>query len=174
MNMVSNAIRGSMWLIAAGAAAPLSAHPADGEINAVYGELVRARLAGDIGAMTAHFPAEAILIDARPNPALGGGPELAAALAPQVARITADGVKVETQYRIERRSVTDDVAVDAGYMRMQMTRPDGQIGLHHARFLVTMRKDSSGKWRIIGDASIRTDEAAWQRAPRAAGLRYDG
>jgi ketosteroid isomerase-like protein len=74
---------------------------------------------------------------------------------------------------VERRSVQDGVAVDAGYMRMQMTRPDGQKGAQYARFLVTMRRDASGRWRIIGDASIRTDEAAWNAAPRAAGLRYD-
>jgi ketosteroid isomerase-like protein len=163
-----------MWLIALCAAAPLPAHPADGEINAVYGELVRARRAGDLVAMTAPFHAEAILIDTRPNPALGGGPELQAVMKPQLARLTADNVKVDTQYRVERRSVMDDVAVDAGYMRMEMTRPDGQTGVHYARFLVTMRKNASGQWRIIGDASIRTDEAAWQRTPRVAGLRYDG
>jgi ketosteroid isomerase-like protein len=172
--MMSTATRGAIVLIAACAAAPLAAHPADGELNAVYGELVRARLAGDIAAMTAPFAPEAILIDTRPNPALGGGRELLAALQPQVSRLIADRVKVETEYRIERRSVVNDVAIDAGYMRMRMTRPDGQTAVHHARFLVTMRKDAAGRWRIIGDASIRTDDAAWQRAPRAAGLRYDG
>jgi uncharacterized protein (TIGR02246 family) len=155
-------------------AAPAAAHSEDKNINDVYGRLVEARAAGDVEGMAAAFPAEALLIDARPGPALGGGQELATRLRPFAAQLKADGVKVETQYRVERRSVGSNVAVDAGYMRMQMTRPDGQVGARYARYLVTMQRDASGHWRIIADASMPAEEAAWKSAPKVSGLRYDG
>ena len=156
------------------AAAPRTSHPADEAINAVYGELVRARAAGDVAGMVAAFPADAILIDSRPNAAMGGGPELDAQLRPFATKLSADGVRVATGYRIERRSVRGNIAVDAGYMRMQMTRPDGKSGTRYARFLVTLMRDETNRWRIIGDASMPSDEAAWQAVPHLAGLRHDG
>lgn len=149
-------------------------NPEDQAINAVYGELVRARAASDVAAMVAAFPADAILIGSGPNPPMGGGAELDAQLRPSVAKLAAENVKVETQYRIERRSVRGNIAVDAGYMRMQMTKPDGQGGTRYARFLVTLARNGEGGWQIIGDASMPSDEAAWQRLPKIAGLRRDG
>jgi ketosteroid isomerase-like protein len=166
--------RSFICLLAVCAAAPVSAHPADDAINAVYGGLIKARVESDIAGMIAPFPTEAILIDSRPGPALGGGAELEARLRPMAARLATEGVKVKTQYRIERRSVTGEVAMDAGYMRMEMTRPNGQTGARYARFLVTMRRDEAGEWRILGDAAMPSDEAAWNAVDRKEGLRHDG
>lgn len=160
-------------LALAALAAPAAAHPQDEAINAVYGRLSKAREAHDSAGMAGGFTPDAILIDARPGPAISGG-ELETRLRPMAQRLVADRVAVATGYRVERRSVTGDVAVDAGYMRQAMTRPDGQAGIRYARFLVAMQRQADGRWLIIGDASMPADEAAWNGAAKVAGLHHDG
>lgn len=154
--------------------APASAHPADEALNQVYGRLTEAKAHNDAAGVAAAFAPEALLIDARPGGATSGV-ELAARLAPMAARMAADGVTVATQYRIERRSVAGDVTVDAGYMRQEMRRAAGaQPMTMITRFLVTLRRQADGSWRILSDASMPSTEAAWSNAVRAAGLRFDG
>ncbi len=172
-------------LFAAGAAmlAPTiaAAHPEDAAINRVYAQIRDARAAADVPGMAHAFEPEALLIDSRsPQPIVGA--ELEARLTPMAARLVADQVKVETAYRIERRSVIGDVAVDAGLMHMRFARPDGgalaQPGRpgpkdQYARFLVTMRRQSDGRWLIIGDASLPATAETWAAAKRGQGLRFD-
>jgi ketosteroid isomerase-like protein len=152
--------------------APAAAQPADDAINTVYAQLKASRLQGSIPGMTAHFAPEALLIDSRPGPALRGS-ELAERLAPQVERLAREGGRVETQYRIERRSVSGDVAVDAGFMRMAVVRPGAEPMVRIARFMVTMRRGNDGQWRIIGDAAMPATEAAWGALTPVAGLHFD-
>ena len=163
----------SLALAISVAAPAAAAHPADEAINAVYGRLAAARAASDVAGMAREFGADGLLIDARPNPALPTA-ELASRLAPMAARIRADNVRLETAYRVERRSVIGDIALDAGYMRQTITRPDGQAMTMYSRFLVTLRREADGAWRIIGDASMRAEEAAWNGLTRQDGLRFDG
>jgi uncharacterized protein (TIGR02246 family) len=155
-------------------AAPAIANPADDAINQVYAGLTAAKARNDAAGVAAAFAPEALLIDARPGGAISGA-ELAARLAPMTARMAADGATVATQYRIERRSVAGDVAVDAGYMRQEMRRAAGaQPMTMITKFLVTLRRQADGSWRILSDASMPSTEAAWTGAVRAEGLRYDG
>jgi uncharacterized protein (TIGR02246 family) len=160
-------------IIATTIAAPATAHPQDEAINAVYGRLAAARAASDVEAMAAAFGEGGILIDGRPGPATPTA-GLAAQLRPMAERIRADNVRVETAYRVERRSVLGEIALDAGYMLQTITRPDGQAATMYSRFLVTLRRERDGSWRIVGDASMRTDEAAWNGLSRQQGLRFDG
>lgn len=164
---------GAGLLAAVAASAATAANPEDAALNSVYAALTRARAASDVAGMAAYFPTGAILIDARPGPAIGGGEELAARLRPMAQRIVADGVRIGTEYRIERRSVMGEIAVDAGYMRQTVTRPGAAPMIRHARFLVTMRRDADGRWRIIGDASMPAEAAAWNGAARVEGLHHD-
>nr|WP_295373803.1 nuclear transport factor 2 family protein [uncultured Sphingosinicella sp.] len=154
------------------AAPAAAANREDGALNAVYAGLSRARAAHDVPGMSSAFGADGLLIDARPGPAISGG-ELEARLKPMAARIQAEGVKLETAYRLERRSVMGDIAVDAGYMRQTMVRPDGQRGARYARFLVTMRRDPNGGWRIVGDASMPAEQAAFDALTKTEGLHFD-
>lgn len=153
-------------------ASPVAAHPEDQAINAVYASLVRARAAGDVANMTGAFAPEALLVDARPGPVISGA-ELAERLRPQAERLRTDGVRVDTGYRIERRSMSGDIAMDAGYMRQTITRPGGAAQVRYARFLVTLRRGADG-WRIIGDAAMPATEAQWASATPAEGLHHDG
>jgi ketosteroid isomerase-like protein len=155
-----------------GLAGPVAAHREHAALNKVYANLSHARAAHDVGGMASAFGPEGLLIDARPGPAISGG-ELGKRLEPMAARVESEGVKIDTAYRIERRSVMGDVAVDAGYMRQTMVRPDGQRGVRYARFLVTMRHTPETGWRIIGDASMPADAAAFDGVTRTEGLHYD-
>jgi uncharacterized protein (TIGR02246 family) len=155
-------------------AVPAAAHPADDAINQVYGRLTEAKARNDAAGVAAVFAPEALLIDARPGAATSGA-ELAARLVPMATRMAADGVTVATQYRIERRSLAGDLAMDAGYMRQEMRRAAGaQPVTMITKFLVTLRRQADGSWRILSDASMPATEATWANAVRADGLRYDG
>jgi len=150
-----------------------AANPEDAALNAVYARLTQARATSDVPGMARAFAPEGLLIDARPGPAIAGS-ELADRLAPQAARIVADGVRVETAYRIERRSVSGDLALDAGYMRQSIARPNAEPMIRYARFLTTMRRGADGAWRIIGDASMPSTQEVWNGLTRVEGLQFDG
>lgn len=150
------------------------AHPSDGAINAVYARLASTRAAHDADGMAANFAPKALLIDARPSAAVAGA-ELAARIRPMAERLAAEGVTMDTDYRIERRSIVDDrLAVDAGLMRQTMRRPDGKAQATVRRFLVTLQRQVDGDWSIIADASLPADEATWAAAVKTDGLHYDG
>ena len=160
----------SLALIAAPAAA---ANPEDGAINAVYQRLASARAAGDVPGMAGAFAPGALLIDARPGPAISGA-ELSTRLRPMAERLRGENARVETAYRVERRSVVGAIALDAGYMRQNVRRADGRAMTRYTRFLVTMQRVPDGAWRIIGDASMPVDEATWTALGRTEGLHFDG
>lgn len=155
------------------ASAPAAAATAeDAVINAVYAGLARARSANDADGMAAHFSPSALLIDSRPGQAIAGS-ELADRLRPQAERIVAQGLRIETAYRLERRSVAGNVAVDAGYMRQSIIRPGAEPNIRYARFLVTLLREPDGAWRIVGDAAMPATEEAWNAVARREGLHYD-
>src|SRR5688572_5964186 len=120
-------------------AAPAAANPEDGAINAVYQRLASARAAGDVHGMASAFAPGALLVDARPGPAISGA-ELSGRLRPMAERLRNENARVETGYRVERRSVMGAIAVDAGYMRQDIHRTDGRAMTRYARFLVTMER----------------------------------
>ncbi len=154
-------------------ASPAAAAPEDGAINRVYQQLAAARAQGDVAGMSAAFAPEGLLVDQRPGAPIAGR-ELGERIAPMAQRIKTENVRIDTAYRVERRSVIGDIALDAGYMRQSMQRPDGQTGTRYARFLVTMQRGADGQWRIIGDASMPAQEAQWNALTRAEGLQFDG
>jgi uncharacterized protein (TIGR02246 family) len=156
------------------ASAPADRAAANAAINAVYARLAAARAGHSVDGMVAAFAPDGLLVDARPGPAIAGA-ELAARLAPMAARLREEGVDLSTQYRIERRSFAGDLAIDAGYMRQAMTRPGAaEPMVRYARFLVTLRRSPDGSWRILSDAAMPSNEAAWNAVPRIDGLHYDG
>ncbi|MBV9882951.1 MAG: hypothetical protein JO276_08085 [Sphingomonadaceae bacterium] len=84
-----------------------------------------------------------------------------------------DGISVAAQYRLARRSVAGEIAIDGGYMRQTMTRPGAPAMVQYVKFLVTLRRQPDGSWRITSDASMPSTEEAWNAAARVDGLRYD-
>lgn len=161
-------------LAAACAASSAAAHPQDGAINAVYAALRASRTAHDVAGMAAPFHPQALLIDARPAPPVAGG-DLAAVLAPQRDRLVKDGVQIDSLYRIERRQVIDGgLVVDAGYMRQAMRREGAAETVRYARFMVTMKREADGRWRIVGDAAMPSTAEVWSGLKARDGLQFDG
>jgi uncharacterized protein (TIGR02246 family) len=150
----------------------LAAAPEDAAINAVYQRLAAARAAGDVEGMAAAFVPAGILVDQRPGPPLPGS-ELAARLRPMAERLRTDQASIDTAYRIERRSIIGDIALDAGFMRQSIRRAGAEPNIRYARFLVTMQRGADGTWRIIGDASMAAQEAQWTALTRTEGLHFD-
>ncbi len=170
---ISKSLAAAAALIALSSAPPATAHPQDEAINAVYARLAASRVANDVAGMASGFHPQALLIDARPGPAVLGA-DLAGVLAPQRERIVRDGVTVESAYRVERRQVIgEDLAVDAGYMRQAMRRPGAPEAVRIARFLVTLKRGPDGAWQIIGDAAMPSTAEVWTGLAAQAGLRFD-
>jgi ketosteroid isomerase-like protein len=153
-------------------ALPAAAQSDDPAINAVYDGIAAAKARNDAPGIAAAFVPEALLIDARPGPATAGS-ELAGRLGPMAQSMARDQARVTTQYRIERRSRAGDVTVDAGYMRQAITGPGMSMPPMVTRFLVTLRRQPDGSWRILSDASMPATEAAWAAAARQPGLKFD-
>ena len=172
MRLLSYAPTAAILWFAVAATPAAAAHPEDAKINRVYAQLAAARAANDLDGMVRAFGPEGLLVDSRPGPAISGS-ELGGRLKPMVERVKAEGVKIGTAYRLERRSVNGDIALDAGYMRQTIARPGGETMTRYARFLVTLQRDASGAWRIIGDASMPAEQAAFDAVTRIDGLHYD-
>ena len=152
---------------------PAVAHPEDQAINATYAGLVASRTAHDVPGMASHFHPQGLLIDARPGPALPGA-ELAARLAPQAERLVKDGVSITSAYRIEKRQVLDGgLALDAGYMRQALKREGAPEQVRYSRFLVTMKREKNGAWKIVGDAAMPSTAEVWNALTPQSGLTFD-
>jgi uncharacterized protein (TIGR02246 family) len=152
---------------------PAEAHEQDPALNNVYARLASARAANDLGGMTGNFAADGLLVDARPGPVISGA-ELEARMKPMLERLLSEKGRIDTAYRIERRSVIGEIALDAGFMRQTVSRPGAEPMTRYARFLVTMKRGDDGQWRIIGDASMPAQQSAFEGVVRQEGLHFDG
>ena len=147
----------------------------DAQINRLYEGIAAAVAVNDGAGVADGFAADAIVLDPRPGPAVRGEAFRSGMIA-MAGRIKADGVKVSAAYRIESRTLSGDFAVDTGYRRQTMEAPGAgpQPRTQYSKFLVVSRRRKDGGWEIIRDASLPADEAAWNGAARAEGLKYDG
>jgi ketosteroid isomerase-like protein len=160
-------------LAALSTATPAAAHPEDKAINATYAALAAARTAHDVPGMASHFHPQGLLIDARPGPALPGA-DLAARLAPQAERLVKDGVAITSAYRVEKRQILDGgLALDAGYMRQALRREGAPEQVRYSRFLVTMKRERNGAWKILGDAAMPSTAEVWNALSPQDGLAFD-
>ena len=151
----------------------LPAEQADNaSIDAYYDRLAQAR-ATDFAAIAESFHPLGLFVFLSPQ---GPGPVVSGDEVPGRARAIAermrnDGMTMTTGYRIERRSVLGDVAVDTGYMRSTQTMNNSSRS-NYARFLITLKREGDS-WRVISDAAWPSNEATYNAVPRTPGLRYD-
>lgn len=162
---------------ALGAAAPAAAaDPADVAINRMY-ETIAAGVATNSGeSVTSAFADDAMVLDPRAG-APAEGAAFRAGVQRMADRLRADGVQVKADYRVVRRIVSGDIAVDAGFRRQTMatTKAEGpQPGTQYHKFLVVARRLADGRWKIVRDASLPATKEAWDAAARTEGLKYDG
>ena len=151
----------------------VASNPSDPGINAYYDELTRARATDFRQLVNSFHPQGLFIFLTGPQ---GPGPVVTADQLPDRTRTMADqmkkaGMKLSTGYRIEKRSVVGDVAVDTGYMRTTQTM-NGKSRSHYARFLVTLKRDGE-RWRVLSDAAWVSDEATYNAVRKTDGLKYD-
>lgn len=172
MRMMLPAVLGGA-LLAVGV--PASAYPADGALNRLYETIAAGVAVNSAEQVTGAFAADAVVLDSRPGPPAGGD-AFRAGIARMAERLKADGVEVKADYRVIRRMVTGDVAVDVGYRRQSMagTKPGGPVpGTQYQKFLVVAQRQADGGWKIVRDASLPASKEAWDAAARTEGLKYD-
>jgi len=164
----------ALALVAAAPAA--AADPADGAINRLY-EAIAAGVAANSGeGVTSAFADDAMVLDPRPGAPVEGA-AFRAGIQRMADRLKAEGVQVKADYRVVRRIVSGDMAIDTGFRRQTMvtTKAEGpQPGTQYQKFLVVARRQADGRWRIVRDASLPASKEAWDGAARVEGLKYDG
>jgi len=168
--------------IGAGAAALVLAVPAaaqssaDAALNRMY-ESIAAGVAANAGdAVAGAFAADAVVLDPRPG-APAEGAAFRAGIQRMADRLKADGVTARTEYRIVRRMVAGDLAVDTGYRHMTMATSKPGVAMpadQYHKFLVVAQRQADGSWKIVRDASLPASKEAWDGAVRSAGLKFDG
>ena len=135
------------------ASAPALAHPDDSAINALYDRIGAAKSDNDATAWVGSFAPGALIDDSRAR-AAANDQELKAIVTPMTERLRREGGAITVQYRVARRTVSGDTAVDSGLMRQVVTAPAADPRPIIMRFLVTLQRQPDGVWRILGDAAF--------------------
>ncbi|MBV8686232.1 MAG: DUF4440 domain-containing protein [Alphaproteobacteria bacterium] len=168
-------------LVAAAVAVAATAPPAaaggrdDAAVNRLYEEIAAGVAANAGKAVAAAFAEDAVVLDPRPGPP-AAGPTFRSSILAMAARLKADGVKVSSAYRIERRIASGDLVIDTGYRRQTFASPaaDGpQPGVQYHKFLVVAQRRAGEGWKIVRDASLPASKDSWDAAVRTPGLKYD-
>jgi uncharacterized protein (TIGR02246 family) len=170
-----NLWRWTVALAVAFAAPAAAANRDDAALNRVYEAVAAGVAANSAEGIVAAFADDVIVLDPRPNPPAVGA-AFRDGIGRMAAKLKADGVKVTSDYRVERRVVAGDLAVDTGYRRLSFAPAVGGAApmVQYHKFLVVAQRQRDGSWRILRDASLPASEAAWAGAVRSDGLKYDG
>jgi len=166
-------------VLGAAVAAMLAAGPAvaatadDAALNGLYETLAKGAAAADAATIAGAFADDALLLYNDKGPAMQAA-AFRASLTAMSERLKTDKVALVSEYRIERRIVSGDLAVDNGVLRRTLKKADGTAQTQYAKFVVAARRGAGGNWRIVTDASLPASVEAWDKAARGEGLKYDG
>jgi uncharacterized protein (TIGR02246 family) len=153
------------------AAAPAwAASPDDAALNGLYEAMARGAATASADMIAGAFADDALLLYPDNQPAMDGT-AFRASLGQMAASLKPG--QLDSRFRIERRLVSDGLAVDNGVLRRTMRRADGREQTSYAKFVVASRRDADGRWRVVTDASLPANEDAWTRVQRTPGLKYD-
>ncbi|WP_417463786.1 YybH family protein [Kordiimonas sp.] len=70
----------------------------------------------------------------------------------------------DIHFRFNERLHNNDSAYEVGIYRLTGQRPDGTDFVNYGNFRVVLKKHE-GRWKIMFDADVPADEAAWDAAP---------
>ena len=163
---------GAFTAAALATAAP-AANPDDAALNGLYETLASGAAAASAETIAGVFAEDAILLYEGRTPAMTGA-AFRDSLKSMSDRLKTDRVTLSSEFRIERRLVSDGLSVDNGVLRRTMKRPDGTSQTQYAKFVVAARRQTDGRWKIVTDASMAASQEAWDRAVPVEGLKYDG
>lgn len=155
------------------AAAPAAADT-NADVNAIYERIAEGLRTHDPAMSSRAYTADAAYLPPSPGP-IDQGERLHALMRSSAERLRADNVAMTISYRVVRRTLVGNTAIDIGYYRTAMKRgTDGAEQVRYNKFLLTARREADGTWKISHDASLPSSQAAYDAAERVAGLKYDG
>lgn len=159
--------------LSAFAAAPAAADT-NADVNAIYERMAEGIRSHDPEMSRRTYTADAAYLPPNPGP-IDQGERLHALMRGSGERLKADNVAMTISYRVVRRTLVGDTAIDMGYYRTAMKRgTDGAEQVRYNKFLLTARREADGTWKISHDASLPSSKEAYEAAQPVAGLKYDG
>lgn len=162
-------------VLAVFAAAPAAADTnTNTDVNAIYERMAEGIRTHDPEMSRKTYTADAAYLPPNPGP-IDQGERLHALMRGSGERLKADQVAMTISYRVVRRTLAGNTAIDMGYYRTTMKRgTDGAEQVRYNKFLLTARREPDGTWRISHDASLPSSKEAYEAATPVAGLKFDG
>jgi len=161
------------WSAIALASAP-AASGINAELNDIYERIAAAAAQRDPLLSRQAYSPDAAFLDER-RPAMQIGDELHQSMRESMEALGRSGAQARISYRVARRSVQGNVAIDSGYYRVVFTPPGegASPAASYRKFLVTAERLSDGNWYITNDASLPSSQEAYERSEPSAGLKFD-
>lgn len=160
-------------VLAVFAAAPASAD-VNADVNAIYDRIAEGIRTHDPEMSRRAYTADAAYLPPNPGP-IDQGERLHGLMRGSAERLKTDQVAMTISYRVARRTLAGNTAIDMGYYRTAMKRgTDGAEQVRYSKFLLTARREPDGTWKISHDASLPATKEAYEAAQPVAGLKYDG
>jgi len=159
-------------VLAVFAAAPAAADT-NADVNAIYERMAEGIRTLDPEMSRRTYAADAAYLPPNPGP-IDQGERLHALMRGSGERLKADQVAMTISYRVVRRTLVGNTAIDMGYYRTAMKRgTDGTEQVRYSKFLLTARREADGTWKISHDASLPSSKEAFEAAQPVPGLRFD-
>lgn len=156
----------------------LAAQPApadvDARVNAIYERIAAGAMERDPLLSRHSYAPDAVFLDER-RPGMQVGDELHESMRGSMEALRASGAQARISYRVARRTMLGNAAIDSGYYRVSITPPDREASpsISYRKFLVAAERRDDGSWHITHDASLPSSQETYDSAQPVEGLRFD-
>ena len=163
----------TLWLALALASTPAPGD-VDIQVNAIYERIAAAARDQDSLLSRRAYAPDAVFLDER-RPGLQVGHELHESMRGSMEALRASGAQARISYRVVRRTIQGNVAIDSGFYRVSITASDRETSpsASYRKFLLAAERREDGSWHITHDASLPSSREAYDSAQPVAGLRFD-
>ena len=157
-----------------GLIASTTAGAADEErMNAVYERFIAAYAALDVDLLMTAYDDDAVYLRSSEAAPAIGEPEIRASYNAFFGHVRNDGERMRISFRIIDRKMTDELASDVGYYRLERIAADGtEIGAFYGRFLTVLAPQSDGEWAFANDLDTTANAELWEAAKPVKGAMF--
>lgn len=162
-----------LWLALSILASPIHGN-VDAQINDLYERIDAAARDRDPELSRQAYAPDAVFLDER-EATIQTGEVLHASMRESIEGLRRDGAAARISYRVVRRTVRENLAIDTGYYRVAVSPADRRAApsIAYRKFLLAAEPRPDGRWQIIGDASLPSSQDAYDGAQPVSGLRFD-